>query len=63
VLILDEPTFGQDAVTWAELVALLAELLRDGASIIATTHDAELVDALADRRLELAPAAIRTGAA
>jgi energy-coupling factor transport system ATP-binding protein len=53
VLVLDEPTFGQDSVTWAELVALLAELLRDGTAIVATTHDADLVEALADRRLEL----------
>jgi energy-coupling factor transport system ATP-binding protein len=55
VLVLDEPTFGQDAVTWAELVALLAELLREGAAVIATTHDEELATALADRRLVLGP--------
>ena len=30
VLVLDEPTFGQDARTWAELVALLARLRDDG---------------------------------
>jgi energy-coupling factor transport system ATP-binding protein len=50
VLVLDEPTFGQDARTWAELVALLAAL-RDGAdgprsAIVAITHDLDVVDAL-----------------
>ncbi|HAQ59163.1 MAG TPA: ABC transporter ATP-binding protein, partial [Microbacterium sp.] len=30
VMVLDEPTFGQDAATWAELVAIIARL-RDGA--------------------------------
>jgi energy-coupling factor transport system ATP-binding protein len=58
VLVLDEPTFGQDAVTWAELVALIAELLRGGAAVVTTTHDAELVAALADARLELSHAAV-----
>jgi energy-coupling factor transporter ATP-binding protein EcfA2 len=47
VLVLDEPTFGQDARTWAELVALLRELVAAGTAVIAATHDAGLVDALA----------------
>jgi energy-coupling factor transporter ATP-binding protein EcfA2 len=46
VLVLDEPTFGQDARTWAELVALLRELVAAGTAVIAATHDAELVDTL-----------------
>ncbi|MFH8251305.1 ABC transporter ATP-binding protein [Microbacterium sp. B2969] len=51
VLVLDEPTFGQDARTWAELVALLARL-RDGldgderAAVVAITHDLDVVRAL-----------------
>lgn len=53
VLVLDEPTFGQDSRTWAELVALLAELLNDGTAIVAITHDLELVDALADSTVAL----------
>lgn len=48
MLILDEPTFGQDSRTWAELVALLAELADAGSAVVTITHDAELVDALAD---------------
>jgi energy-coupling factor transport system ATP-binding protein len=47
VLLLDEPTFGQDSRTWQELVALLAELLDDGAAVAAITHDAAFVSALA----------------
>lgn len=46
VLILDEPTFGQDAVTWAELVALLAGLRDGGSAVVAVTHDEPLVEAL-----------------
>ena len=30
VLVLDEPTFGQDANTWAELASFLSELLDEG---------------------------------
>jgi len=48
VLVLDEPTFGQDARTWAELVALFAELRNDGHAIVTVTHDERLVNALAD---------------
>ena len=59
LLVLDEPTFGQDSRTWRELVALLAELLDEGSAVVAVTHDADFVAALADNeyRLEL-PVAI-----
>jgi energy-coupling factor transporter ATP-binding protein EcfA2 len=53
MLVLDEPTFGQDAVTWAELVSLIGELVDEGRAVVAMTHDPEFVDALADRRVEL----------
>ncbi len=52
---LDEPTFGQDRRTWIELVALLADLRDEGHGVLAVTHDAAFVEALADRRLELTP--------
>ncbi|WP_336922221.1 ABC transporter ATP-binding protein [Aquipuribacter sp. SD81] len=55
LLVLDEPTFGQDARTWAQLVALLAELLDDGTAVVAVTHDEAFVDALADDVLALGP--------
>jgi energy-coupling factor transporter ATP-binding protein EcfA2 len=56
VLVLDEPTFGQDSRTWAELVALLSELMDNGQAVIAVTHDAEFIAALADHRYQLEPA-------
>jgi energy-coupling factor transport system ATP-binding protein len=54
VLILDEPTFGQDLRTWRELVELLARLRDEGGGIVVVTHDTDLVDALSDRRMTLA---------
>ncbi len=53
VLVLDEPTFGQDARTWAEVVGIVAGLLDDGAAVLLVTHDTDVVDALADHRLDL----------
>lgn len=53
VLVLDEPTFGQDARTWAELVALLARLRDEGSAIVTVTHDLEVVSALHADRLVL----------
>ena len=59
VLVLDEPTFGQDARTWTELVALLAGL-RDGrgederSAIVTITHDADVVRALRAKVFEMA---------
>lgn len=53
ILVLDEPTFGQDSVTWAELVAIIAELVDDGIGVVASTHDPLFVETVADRTLEL----------
>jgi len=53
MLVLDEPTFGQDARTWADLVALLADLRDGGAGLLVVTHDVALADALGDRELAL----------
>ncbi len=53
VLVLDEPTFGQDAATWRELVTLLAEQRAAGCAVAVITHDADLVGVLADERLGL----------
>ena len=39
LVILDEPTFGQDAVTWAALVGLLADVVAGGTGVVAVTHD------------------------
>jgi energy-coupling factor transporter ATP-binding protein EcfA2 len=53
VLVLDEPTFGQDSRTFSELVALLAQVLDGGSAIVAATHDRDFVAALADETLVL----------
>jgi energy-coupling factor transport system ATP-binding protein len=53
LLVLDEPTFGQDRRTWSELVDLLAKLRDDGCGVVTVTHDADFVEALADRTLAL----------
>jgi ABC-type dipeptide/oligopeptide/nickel transport system ATPase component len=53
LLVLDEPTFGQDARTWREVVTLIASLADDGAGVIAMTHDRDFVTALADEELVL----------
>jgi energy-coupling factor transport system ATP-binding protein len=53
VLILDEPTFGQDRHTAVELLALLAGLRDEGTALCFVTHDAPFAEALADRTLRL----------
>ncbi|MCP1427977.1 energy-coupling factor transport system ATP-binding protein [Microbacterium foliorum] len=53
MLVLDEPTFGQDATTWAELVALIADLRDQGAAVVAISHDEAVLGALHARRLEV----------
>nr|WP_236571304.1 ABC transporter ATP-binding protein [Microbacterium hydrocarbonoxydans] len=53
VLVLDEPTFGQDATTWAELVGLIARLRDDGTAVVAISHDQAVLDALHARRIEV----------
>lgn len=55
VLLLDEPTFGQDRRTWMQIVTLINTLRADGVSIIVVTHDRELVTALGARLVELVP--------
>ena len=53
LLVLDEPTFGQDRRTWAELLHLLAALRDDGRGVCFVTHDRAFATALADRTLAL----------
>lgn len=62
VLILDEPTFGQDRKTWLQIIRLIASLRSEGVSIIVVTHDRELVEALGARLVELVPDAKTEGA-
>jgi energy-coupling factor transport system ATP-binding protein len=57
VLVLDEPTYGQDARTWRELAALVAEVRAHGTAVVFVTHDRALVDVLADEEHTLGGAA------
>lgn len=56
VIVLDEPTFGQDRRGWISLVALLQEEIARGRSIIAVTHDDAVIRHLGGHRIELAVA-------
>lgn len=49
VLVLDEPTFGQDRATYQGLLAILGERLDDGVGLVAVTHDERLVADLGGR--------------
>lgn len=53
LLVLDEPTFGQDLRTYRELVALIAAHRDGGGGVAFATHDRDLVRCLADRSLRL----------
>ncbi|MCC3761642.1 ATP-binding cassette domain-containing protein [Glycomyces sp. TRM65418] len=53
VLLLDEPTFGQDRRTWGELVDLTADIRDEGTALLAVTHDRDFAAALAGRELVL----------
>ncbi|MDT0327778.1 ABC transporter ATP-binding protein [Nocardiopsis lambiniae] len=54
VVLLDEPTFGQDTRTWTELVELLGELRTEGRAIVMATHDDLLLRRLTDVRIRVA---------
>ena len=56
LLVLDEPTFGQDRRTWTELLNLLAALRDDGRAVCFVSHDRPFVHALADRTFQLGAA-------
>ncbi len=53
VLLLDEPSFGQDSRTWAELAALLAAHRDGGGAVVMATHDRALVTALGAREVRM----------
>ncbi|WP_304455731.1 ABC transporter ATP-binding protein [Nocardiopsis sp. YSL2] len=54
VLVLDEPTFGQDTRTWTELVELLGVLRAQGRAVVMATHDELLLRRFADTRVRVA---------
>lgn len=53
ILILDEPTFGQDAKSTKEIMNLLMSRNKLGCSIIMVTHDIDLVHQYSDRVIVL----------
>jgi energy-coupling factor transport system ATP-binding protein len=54
VLVLDEPTFGQDRRTYEALLAILDQHLEAGTTLITATHDPRLVADVAHRIITLA---------
>ncbi|GLB58781.1 ABC transporter ATP-binding protein [Cytobacillus sp. NCCP-133] len=53
LLLLDEPTFGQDAKTARELMALMEEKIQSGSSVVMITHDMEILHSYADKVIVL----------
>ena len=53
VLILDEPTFGQDRRGYEALLAILRDLVAEGTCLIAATHDSRFVRDVASRIVTL----------
>lgn len=49
LLLLDEPTLGLDAHASIEVTAMIRELIADGVSILLTTHQLDVAEALAHR--------------
>jgi energy-coupling factor transport system ATP-binding protein len=54
LLVLDEPTFGQDRRGYEALLQILRERIARGAAVVAATHDQRLVEDFAERRIEMA---------
>lgn len=58
LLVLDEPTFGQDRHGHEALLAILDERVGVGTAVVAATHDERFVAAFAERRLEMEAGAV-----
>lgn len=50
VLLLDEPTFGQDRRTWIEIVEMMRDIANSGVAVVAITHDEDFA-AVADETI------------
>lgn len=53
ILVLDEPTFGQDRNTWLNLMRLLKGAVEDGTTLIVITHDEDLTRILGQKVITL----------
>ena len=62
LLILDEPTFGQDRGTWLGLVRLLRAALARGVTLVSITHDPAFVAAMGQRVVDLGQVGTRGAA-
>ena len=60
VIVLDEPTFGQDRNGWENLCALVATAADAGSAIVAVSHDEYFVSAVADESWHLDDRAVVT---
>ncbi|MFL0390298.1 ABC transporter ATP-binding protein [Curtobacterium sp. 179-B 9B NHS] len=60
VVVLDEPTSGQDRATWQAVVDLLGALADAGTALVVVTHDRDLVRALDADEVVLAADGART---
>nr|WP_232536653.1 ATP-binding cassette domain-containing protein [Curtobacterium flaccumfaciens] len=60
VVVLDEPTSGQDRATWQAVVGRLGALADAGSAVVAVTHDRDLVRALDADEVVLGPDGART---
>ncbi len=54
LLVLDEPTFGQDRNGWEALAGIIEELVEDGTAVLVATHDERFARRVARRRVEMA---------
>ncbi|UXN21697.1 ATP-binding cassette domain-containing protein [Curtobacterium flaccumfaciens] len=60
VVVLDEPTSGQDRATWQSVVGRLGALADAGIAVVAVTHDRDLVRALDADEVVLGPDGARS---
>jgi energy-coupling factor transport system ATP-binding protein len=63
LLVLDEPTFGQDRRGYERLLALLRVRVEAGTAVVAATHDLRFAADLGGRVVRLAGGRIVEGAA
>lgn len=53
VLFLDEPSFGQDANSWLDLIERLRDFLAGRGAIVVATHDEKFIRAMAHRVIQI----------
>ena len=61
VLVLDEPTFGQDAHTWMALADLVHSVRADGHALLIVSHDEDFVARVADDVHVMSAGSLRAG--